>query len=96
MSYASIKSFAAALDGAGWEYLARRGAAPAELFRLQVEECPVHGPGCARVTYGMLRDHVVWARADAAEAAAAMLRTMLPATGVEALCGGPPTGARRA
>jgi hypothetical protein len=28
----------------------------------------------------MLRDHIVWARTDAEEAAASMLRTMLPST----------------
>jgi hypothetical protein len=73
-----LGGFAAALEDAAREYLASRGVAPAEEYRLLVEECPVHGPGCARVTYGMLRQHVVWARGDATELAAGMLGTMLP------------------
>jgi hypothetical protein len=85
-----LKAFAAALDAAGWEYLARRGVDPDEKYRLLIEECPVHGPGCARVTFGMLREHVEWTRADPAEAAAAMLGTMLPPAraGCTALAGG--------
>jgi hypothetical protein len=79
--YESIKSFATALDSAGWQFLAERGEILAEDFRLQVEECPIHGPGCARVTYGMLRDHVTWARADAMALAATLLQTMLPPRG---------------
>jgi hypothetical protein len=47
-------------------------------FRLETEPCPQHGPDCARVTYGCLRDHIGWAKADPAEVAAALLQTMLP------------------
>jgi hypothetical protein len=79
MGYQNIKAFSDALDGAGWEYLSRRNVAQADRFRFRVDECPIHGPGCARVTYGMLPEHVVWSRTDAVDAAAAMLGTMLPA-----------------
>ena len=79
-----LKEFAAALDRAGREYLAGRGVAPDEQYRLLVEECPAHGTGCARVTFGMLREHVEWVGADPAAAAAALLGTMLPPAGGEA------------
>ena len=78
MGHESLKDFAAALDRAGWEILATRGVNPAERYRLLVEVCPVHGYGCARVTYGMFRDHAEWARTDATGLAAALLGTMLP------------------
>ncbi len=94
--YYTLKSFAAELDRAGWEYLTNRGVAPAEPFRLGVEKCPVHGPGCARVTYGMLRDHVQWALADAAALAPGMLRTMLTPAGETRGGCGLPAVARRA
>jgi hypothetical protein len=45
------------------------------------------------VTYGMLRDHVARARADAAALAATLLLTMLPPHGTHPDCGcGPDTG----
>ncbi len=78
MNYHSLSAFAAALDRAARDFLVGRGVAPSDDYRLHVEECPVHGPACARVTYGALRDHVSWPRADAAETAAGMLQTMLP------------------
>jgi hypothetical protein len=78
MPYDDPESFAAALDRAGREYLVSRGVAPGEEFRFQVEDCPVHGLGCVRVTYGMLREHVDWAGTDVRAAAATMLGTMLP------------------
>ena len=73
-----LREFAEALERAGREYLARRGVTPADCHRLIVECCPKHGPGCARVTYGALYDHVAWKRVDPAHLAATMLRTMLP------------------
>ncbi len=78
-----LRAFAAALDAAGWDHLAGRGVAPDERYRLVVEECPVHGAGCARVTFGMFREHVEWARADPAATAAGLLGTMLPAAEVQ-------------
>ncbi len=75
-----LKAFATALDRAAWEYLEVRGVDPDEKYRLLIEECPAHGGGCARVTYGVLRDHVEWMRADPARLAAALLATMLPPT----------------
>lgn len=81
MGHRSLQSFAESLNGAAWEILARRGLSPAEEFRMSVEECPVHGAGCARVTYGMLREHIAWARTDPAAAAATLLGTMLPPPG---------------
>ena len=77
-----LEAFAGALDRAGRTYLAERGVVRTEAYRLLVEACPVHGPLCARVTYGMLREHVAWDRADATEAAATLLGTMLPPTEV--------------
>jgi hypothetical protein len=74
----NLEAFAGALDRAGRSFLAGRGVARTETYRLLVEACPVHGPLCARVTYGMLREHVAWGRADASEAAATLLGTMLP------------------
>jgi hypothetical protein len=73
-----LTAFAAALDRAGREYLTGRGVAPAEKYRLRVGACPGHGPGCALVTYGALREHVSWTRVDPAAAAAALLATLLP------------------
>jgi hypothetical protein len=73
-----LKVFAAVLDRAAREYLALRGAAPHQVYRLAVEECPVHGADCARITYGMFRDHVEWEGSDPEHLAAALLRTMLP------------------
>jgi hypothetical protein len=78
MTYHSLHGFSDALGRAARDFLAGRGVPPSDDYRLRVEECPVHGPGCARVVYGALRDHVVWARANAAEVAAALLETMLP------------------
>jgi hypothetical protein len=73
-----LKAFAAALDRAGRQFMLLRGLGAQEKYRLLVEECPIHGPGCARVTYGVLRDHVRWSQADPAEVAAALIGTMLP------------------
>jgi hypothetical protein len=73
-----LQGFADALNRAGREYLIGRGVTPADYYRLVVEYCPTHGPGCARVTYGALYDHVEWMQADPAQLAATMLRTMLP------------------
>ncbi len=73
-----LEAFAATLERAGEEYLALRGVASLEMYRLAVEACPLHGPGCARVTCGMLREHVGWERADPAHLAATLLRTILP------------------
>jgi hypothetical protein len=73
-----LKAFAAALDAAGWRYLAGRGVDEDERYRLRVEECPEHGPLCARVTFGMLNEHLAWMRADPAAVAAKLLATMLP------------------
>ena len=73
-----LQRFADALERAGREYLTRRGVTPTDCHRLIVENCPTHGPGCARVTYGALYDHVEWMQADPAQLAATMLRTMVP------------------
>jgi hypothetical protein len=73
-----LKVFADALDRAGWQYLERRGVVANDCYRLLVEDCDVHGPGCARVTFGMLREHIEWVRAVPAELAAKLLATMLP------------------
>jgi hypothetical protein len=75
-----LEAFASALDRAGRTYLAERGVVRTEAYHLLVEECPVHGRMCARVTYGMLREHVAWYRADAAAEAAILPGTMLPPT----------------
>jgi hypothetical protein len=75
-----LQAFASALDRAGTEYITARGVAPDDSYRLFVEECPVHGTRCARVTYGILRDHVLWGHADVRQLAACLLKTMLAPT----------------
>lgn len=66
------------LERAAREHLAARGKAPREEYRLRVEECPVHGPSCARVTVGMLREHFNVLLAEPAAAAVLLLATVLP------------------
>jgi hypothetical protein len=73
-----LRAFAVALNRAARDYLEVRGVSSAEDYRLLIEKCPVHGCCCARVTYGMLRDHIRWSATDPVKAAASMLRTMLP------------------
>ena len=73
-----LRAFAVALNRAARDYLEVRGVSSAEDYRLVVEKCPVHGCCCARVTYGMLRDHIRWSATDPVKAAVSMLRTMLP------------------
>jgi hypothetical protein len=73
-----LRAFAVALNRAARDYLEVRGVSSVEDFRLVVEKCPIHGCCCARVTYGMLRDHIRWSATDPVKAAASMLRTMLP------------------
>jgi hypothetical protein len=42
------------------------------------EPCPQHGPGCAQVTYGMLRSHFGWTEEDPLRLAERLIATMLP------------------
>jgi hypothetical protein len=72
-----LKRFTAALDRAARAYLVARGVAPAERYRLVVERCPVHSAWCARVTYGICREHIKWVWADVSQVAATLLETML-------------------
>jgi hypothetical protein len=72
-----MREFAAALNRASREYLAGQGVSPTAEYRLSVETCPIHGIRCARVTYGMLRDHVPWTQSDPRKVAAALLGTMM-------------------
>jgi hypothetical protein len=76
--YRRIEQFAAALGRAARTYLAARDVAEAVCYHLAVEPCPLHGPSCARVTYGMLREHFFWRSASVASLAASLLYTMLP------------------
>jgi hypothetical protein len=77
MKFDSRQEFANRLHTAAREMLASEGLAYSDEYRLQVEECPVHGPHCARVVYGMLRDHISWRWADPAKTAATMIRSMM-------------------
>jgi hypothetical protein len=79
MKHPSLKDFAAAFDRAARDFLAARGITTIEGFNLQLENCPIHGPACVRVTYGVLRDHFSMNRSDPADVAVALLSTMLPA-----------------
>jgi hypothetical protein len=78
MKHPNLKDFGAALERAAREFLASRGIAATEGYLLLAESCPVHGPACVRVTYGVLRDHFSLSRSDPAKLAADLLTTMLP------------------
>jgi hypothetical protein len=80
MKFHSLTQFTEELARVADTFLADRGVACREDYLLRVEECPVHGPVCARVTYGELRDHVTWRWADPTTVASAMLTTMVPTT----------------
>ena len=78
MKHPSLKDFSAAFDRAARDLLAARGITSIDNFNLQLESCPIHGPACVRVTYGVLRDHFSMNRSDPADVAAELLATMLP------------------
>jgi hypothetical protein len=78
MKHTSLKEYAAVLGRAAEEFLASRDVAATEAYRLQVDACPVHGPACVLVTYGVLRDHFSLNRTDPASVAVDLLTTMLP------------------
>jgi hypothetical protein len=81
MKHWSLKEFSAALDRAAREYLAGRGVTWSDDYRLAAESCPMHGPGCVRVTYGVLREHFGLHRSDPGAVATELLPTMLPPEG---------------
>ena len=77
--YPTLKDWSVALETAAYGLLAGRIAE--KLYphcRVYVEPCPKHGPGCARVVYGMLLDHVCWAGEDPVRLAERLVATMLP------------------
>jgi hypothetical protein len=79
MKFSSVSEFAAALDRVARDLLAARGLAGREEYLPRTETCPVHGPGCARVVYGVLLDHVGWRWAEPRKTADVMLRSLVAA-----------------
>ena len=47
-------------------------------YRVSAAPCPEHGPGCARVVYGILAGHFPWQGQDPERLAECLVRTMLP------------------
>jgi hypothetical protein len=47
-------------------------------YRVSAAPCPEHGPGCARVVYGILVGHFPWQGQDPERLAECLARTMLP------------------
>lgn len=78
MSHQRFRVFTEEINRAAREHLAARGKVAREEYRLRVEECPVHGPLCARVTIGMLREHFDVFLTEPATAASLLLATVLP------------------
>jgi hypothetical protein len=78
-AYRNLKDWAVALETAARALLSERlPGAPDEACGVAVEPCPVHGPACARVVYGMLVDHFTWADESPDDLAERLVATMVP------------------
>jgi hypothetical protein len=78
-TYRDLKTWSSTLEAEARTLLS--GALPASAGKdcaIVVEACPEHGPSCARVVYGMLREHIDWTREEPVALAGRLVGTMLP------------------
>jgi hypothetical protein len=74
-----LKDWAVALETAAASLVLRHIRADLhDSCLVRAEPCAEHGPDCAHVTYGMLRDHFAWAEVDPLALAERLVATMLP------------------
>jgi hypothetical protein len=74
-----FERWAALLEGSARALLGPRArGADGDSYRVCATACPLHGPHCARVVYGVLMEHFDWPREDPDHLAERLTRTMLP------------------